>query len=147
MELSMCADLRIATDRSEFGQTEHNLGLLPGWGGTQRLPRIVGEARAKEIIFTAERFDAATMYEYDFVNEVVEPGEFEERAHELAADLAAGPPIAQRLTKKAMLRGADDVEAGLEIEAQSFGHVLETDDVIEGVSAFMEDREPEFEGQ
>jgi enoyl-CoA hydratase/3-hydroxyacyl-CoA dehydrogenase len=147
MELSMCADMRIATERSEFGQTEHDLGLIPGWGGTQRLQRIVGEARAKEIIFTADRFEAETMYDYDFVNEVVDNDQFEERAHELAADLASGPPIAQKLTKRAMLRGQDDVEAGLEIEAQAFGHLLETDDLMEGVSAFMEDRDPEFEGE
>jgi len=147
MELATCADLRVASGRSEFGQTEHNLGLIPGWGGTQRLRRIVGEGRAKEIIFTAERFEAETMADYGFVNEVVDPDEFEDRTHELAADLAAGPPIAQKLTKRAMARGQDDIEAGLELEAQAFGHLLETEDLMEGVSAFMEDRDPEFEGK
>jgi enoyl-CoA hydratase/3-hydroxyacyl-CoA dehydrogenase len=147
MELATCADLRIATERSEFGQTEHNLGLIPGWGGTQRLQRIVGEGRAKEVIFTAERFEAETMYDYDFVNEVVDPDDFEERAHELAADLAGGPPIAQRLTKEAMHKGQEDMEAGLLVEASAFAHVLDTNDVMEGVSAFMEDRDPEFEGK
>jgi enoyl-CoA hydratase/3-hydroxyacyl-CoA dehydrogenase len=146
-ELAMCADYRLASERSELGLPEHNLGLLPGWGGTQRLQRLVGMSRAKEIIFTAERFDADTMYEYDVVNEVVENDQFEERAHELAADMAAGPPVSRALTKQVMLKGAEDLDAGLELEAQSFGHLLGTDDLMEGITAFMGDSEPEFEGK
>jgi enoyl-CoA hydratase/3-hydroxyacyl-CoA dehydrogenase len=146
MELAMCADLRIASRRSEFGQPEHNLGLLPGWGGTQRLQRIVGMGRAKEIILTGERFDAETMREYGFVTEVTDSDSLLEEARALAEKLADGPPVAQRYTKRAMLRGWDDVEAGLEIEAQAFGHIAASDDAMEGVTAFMSDREPEFEG-
>ncbi|MEM4782052.1 MAG: enoyl-CoA hydratase-related protein, partial [Halalkalicoccus sp.] len=148
MELAACADMRIATERSQFGQPEHNLGLLPGWGGTQRLPRIVGEGRAKEIVFTARNdYEPETMYDYGFVNEVVENDDLEERARELAGDLAAGPPIAQRFTKRAMLAGRDDIDAGLEFEASAFGHLFTTDDLWEGLSAFQSDREPEFEGK
>lgn len=147
MELSMCADLRVASERSEFGQPEHNLGLLPGWGGTQRLAPIVGEGRAKEIIFTAERYDAETMADYGFVNEVVAADELRERAFELAADLAAGPPVAQRYTKRAMQKGRESTEAGLEIEAQAFGHLMSTDDLMEGITAFMGDGEPDFKGK
>ncbi|WP_134671269.1 3-hydroxyacyl-CoA dehydrogenase/enoyl-CoA hydratase family protein [Halorussus marinus] len=147
MELATCADMRIATDRSELGQPEHDLGLLPGWGGTQRLKHIVGEGRAKEIIFTADRFDAETMASYGFVNEVVAPDEFGDRAFELAADLAAGPPIAQKYTKRAMLAGRDDTDAGLEVESQAFGHLMNTDDLMEGVTAFMGDGEPDFQGK
>ncbi|WP_135830192.1 3-hydroxyacyl-CoA dehydrogenase/enoyl-CoA hydratase family protein [Halorussus halobius] len=147
MELATCADLRVASDRSEFGQPEHDLGLLPGWGGTQRLKHVVGEGRAKEIIFTADRFDAETMADYGFVNEVVSVDEFEDRAFELAADLAAGPPVAQQYTKRAMLAGRDDTDAGLEVESQAFGHLMNTDDLMEGVTAFMGDGEPEFEGK
>ena len=146
MELAMCADLRIATERSQFGQPELNLGLLPGWGGTQRLQHIVGEGRAKEIILTAERYDAAEMADYGFVTDVVSKNEFRDAAHDLAADLAAGPPVAQKLTKRAMLRGWEDTEAGLEIESQAFGHLINTDDLMEGVTAFMGDSDPEFEG-
>lgn len=146
MELAMCADLRVASERSTFGQPELNLGLLPGWGGTQRLQHIVGEGRAKEIILTAERYDAAEIADYGFLTEVVEKGDFEERVHELAADLAGGPPVAQKLTKRAMLRGWEDTEAGLEIESQAFGHLMATDDLMEGVTAFMGDSDPEFEG-
>ncbi|WP_255195630.1 3-hydroxyacyl-CoA dehydrogenase/enoyl-CoA hydratase family protein [Halorarius litoreus] len=146
-ELSMCADLRLASERSEIGLPEHNLGLLPGWGGTQRLQRLVGQSRAKEIILTAERFDAETMYDYNVVNEVVENDEFEERAHELAADLAGGPPISRRLTKRAMHAGWESEEAGLELESQAFGHLINTDDLMEGITAFMGDGEPNFEGK
>ena len=147
LELALCCDFRIASERSELGTPEHSLGLLPGWGGTQRLGRIAGLGRAKEIIFTAKRFDAETMYDYDVVNEVVDNEEFEARVHEFAADLAAGPPIAQMFTKRAMHRGWDDIEAGLELEAQAFGHLINTDDLMEGITAFMGDDDPEFEGK
>jgi len=147
MELATAADMRVASDRSELGQPEHDLGLLPGWGGTQRLARIVGEGRAKEIIFTAERYDAETLAGYGFLNEVVSGDELDERAWELAESLAAGPPIAQKYTKRAMHAGRTDGEAGLEVEAMGFGHVMNTDDLMEGVTAFMRDGEPEFEGK
>jgi len=147
MELATAADMRVASERSELGQPEHDLGLLPGWGGTQRLARIVGEGRAKEIIFTAERYDAETLAEYGFVNDVVPADDLDERARELAASLAAGPPIAQKYTKRAMHAGRTDAEAGLEVEAMGFGHVMNTDDLVEGVTAFMGDGEPEFEGK
>ncbi|WP_254841303.1 3-hydroxyacyl-CoA dehydrogenase/enoyl-CoA hydratase family protein [Natronomonas marina] len=146
-ELALCCDFRLASERSELGTPEHNLGLLPGWGGTQRLMRITGFGRAKEIVFTADRYDPETMYDYDVVNEVVDNESFEERAHEFAADLAAGPPISQKLTKRAMLRGYGDIEAGLELESQAFGHLINTDDLMEGITAFMGDGEPEFEGK
>jgi enoyl-CoA hydratase/3-hydroxyacyl-CoA dehydrogenase len=147
MELSMCADLRIATKRSEFGQPEHNLGLLPGWGGTVRLQRIVGTGRAKEIIFTADRYEAETMADYGFVNEVVDNDDFEARAFEYAKQFSQGPPIAQRYTKRAMHNGWEDTDAGLEVEAQAFGLLFATDDLMEGMTAFMGDRDPEFEGE
>ena len=147
MELATCADLRVASERSELAQPEHNIGIMPGWGGTQRLRHIVGEGRAKEIILTAERYDAETMERYGFLNEVVANDELGERAMELATDLAAGPPVAQRYTKRAMLAGRDDTDAGLETEAQAFGQLMSTDDVMEGMTAFMSDEEPEFEGK
>ena len=147
MEFATCADLRVASEGSELGQPEHNLGLLPGWGGTQRLRHIVGEGRAKEIIFTADRYEAETMADYGFINELVANDELEERAMELAQDLAGGPPVAQRYTKRAMLAGRDDTDAGLEIEAQAFGQLMNTDDLMEGVMAFMSDEDPEFEGK
>ncbi|AXR81342.1 3-hydroxyacyl-CoA dehydrogenase/enoyl-CoA hydratase family protein [Natrarchaeobaculum sulfurireducens] len=146
MELATCADLRVASERSEFGQPELNLGLIPGWGGTQRLANVIGEGRAKEIILTAERYDAETMADYGFVNDVVDNDDLEDTALELAADLAGGPPIALKFTKRAMLAGRDDTDAGLEYEASAFGHLMATDDLMEGITAFMGDGEPEFEG-
>ncbi|MFD1645019.1 3-hydroxyacyl-CoA dehydrogenase/enoyl-CoA hydratase family protein [Haloarchaeobius litoreus] len=147
MELATCADVRVATTRSEFGQPEFNLGLIPGWGGTQRLQRIVGMGRAKEIILTAERFEAEAMADYGFVNEVYDPDEFADAAVEYAEKLAGGPPLAQRFTKRAMLKGWDDVEAGLEVESLGFGHVVASEDVHEGINAFFGDDDPEFEGK
>jgi enoyl-CoA hydratase/3-hydroxyacyl-CoA dehydrogenase len=147
MELATCADMRVASERSTFGQPEHDLGILPGWGGTQRLKHLIGESRAKEVIFTADHYDAETMADYGFVNEVVDNDELEEKALELAEDLAAGPPLAQEYTKKAMLSGRDDTEAGLETEAQAFGHLIGTDDFLEGVSKLQSDEDPEFEGK
>jgi len=87
------------------------------------------------------------MYDYGFVNEVVAVEEFEDRVWEQARDLAAGPPIAQQFTKRAMHAGRDDTDAGLEVEAAAFGHLFNTDDLWEGLAAFQADREPEFEGQ
>jgi len=147
MELAACADLRVATERSELAQPEVNLGIIPGWGGTQRLKHLVGESRAREIILTGERYDAAELAEYGFVNEVVDAGAFEERALELTEQLAGGPPVAYDAIKRAMLAGRDDTDAGLEIEAQAFGHLLGTDDMMEGVSAFFGDEEPDFKGE
>jgi len=147
MELATVADLRIASERSEFGQPEHSLGLLPGWGGTQRLGRLIGESRAKEIILTGDRFDADTMVDYGFLTETVAADDLEEAAMALAEKLAAGPPIAQGFTKRAMLAGRDDVEAGLEIEAQAFGLLATTEDLREGLRAFAEDDEPSFTGE
>jgi enoyl-CoA hydratase/3-hydroxyacyl-CoA dehydrogenase len=147
MELATCADMRVASSRSTFGQPELNLGIMPGWGGTQRLSHLVGESRAKEIILTCDHYDAETMADYGFVNEVVDPDEFRDRALELAEDLAAGPPIATEYTKRAFLAGRDDTEAGLETEAQAFGHLVGTEDFIEGVSKFRSDEDPDFQGE
>ncbi|MFC6955163.1 3-hydroxyacyl-CoA dehydrogenase/enoyl-CoA hydratase family protein [Halorubellus litoreus] len=147
MELATCADVRVASSRSEFGQPEFNLGLLPGWGGTQRLQRIVGMGRAKEIIFTAERFPAEEMEGFGFVNEVYDAESFDEEALAYAEKLAGGPPLAQRFTKRAMHKGWDNHEAGLEVESMGFGHVVGSEDVHEGINAFFGDDDPEFEGK
>ncbi len=147
MELATCADMRIATERSTFGQPEFNLGLLPGWGGTQRLKNHIGESRAREIIFTADHYEAETMHDWGFVNRLVGNDELEDAAVDLASDLAAGPPLAMEYTKKAMLAGRDDTEAGLETEAFAFGHLIATEDVMEGVSKIQSDEDPEFKGK
>jgi enoyl-CoA hydratase/3-hydroxyacyl-CoA dehydrogenase len=147
IELATACDLRIGGREATFGQPEHDLGLLPGFGGTQRLARLIGEGRAREVIFTAQRYGAERMAEYGFLTEVVETGDVRDRALELARDLAAGPPLAQALTKRAMRAGRDGADAGLEVEAQAFGHLVGTADAAEGISAFFDDRDPEFEGE
>jgi enoyl-CoA hydratase/3-hydroxyacyl-CoA dehydrogenase len=148
MELSMCCDIRIASKRSEFGQPELNLGLIPGWGGTQRLSNIIGEGPAKEIILTADQdYTAEDMQDFGFVSEVVDNADLFDTALDMAEDLAQGPPVAQQFTKRAMLKGRDDTDAGLEIEAQGFGHLIGTDDIMEGMTSFMGDSDPDFEGK
>ncbi len=147
MELAACADMRVASERSTFGQPERDLGILPGWGGTQRLTAIIGEGRAREVVLTGDHYDPETMADYGFVNEVVPAEDLTETALDLAEDLAAGPPLAQEYIKRAFLAGRDDTEAGLEVEAQAFGHVVTSEDFLEGVSKMGSDEEPEFEGK
>ncbi|MHB9285842.1 3-hydroxyacyl-CoA dehydrogenase NAD-binding domain-containing protein [Halobacteriales archaeon Cl-PHB] len=147
MELATCADMRIASERSTFGQPELDLGIIPGWGGTQRLKHLIGESRAKEVIFTADHYDPETMADYGFVNEVVPTEEFEEAALDLAKDMAAGPPLAQEALKRAMLAGRDDTEAGLEVEAQASGYLVGSEDFLEGVSKLQSDEDPDFQGK
>lgn len=147
MELATAADIRIAATGATFGQPERDLGLLPAWGGTQRLAQVIGEGPAKEIILTGERYDANEMSGFGFVSEVVDREEFTERSLDLAESIAEGPPIALGHAKRAMNVGRSNREAGLEVEAQAFGHLITTDDLNEGVSAFLEDRDPEFSGK
>jgi enoyl-CoA hydratase/carnithine racemase len=146
LELSMCADLRVASAGSAFGLPEHDLGLLPGWGGSQRLQRLIGESAAKQVVFTAERFPAERMKEFGYLYEVYDEN-FEEQALDFAADIAAGPPIAQRYTKRAMREGFEDIGAGLELESQAFGHLIDTEDLSAGITAFVTGDDPDFEGK
>ncbi|WP_178916832.1 3-hydroxyacyl-CoA dehydrogenase/enoyl-CoA hydratase family protein [Natronomonas gomsonensis] len=147
-ELALACDLRIATEDSEFGFPEINLGLIPGGGGTQRAMRMLTEARAKELVFRGHRIDGELAEEWGLINRAVDDDELEETVEEYVSDLVSGPPIALRKAKKVMNEGRDqDISAGLELESQAFGLLLSTDDMMEGASAFMEDREPEFEGK
>ena len=124
MELATCADLRIAGPEATFGQPELELGLVPGWGGTQRLERIVGTGRAKEVILTAEEYDAETMARYGFVNWVVDDPF--DAACERAASLAEQSRLAQRYAKWAIDHG--EGRAGFRFEAMAFGHAAESRD-------------------
>lgn len=147
MELSMCADLRVASARSEFALPEHNLGLLPGWGGTARLQQLVGESIAKYIVFTGDRFSATQMQDWGFVHEVYDDEEFEDAAMSFAEKVADGPPLAQKYTKRAIHAAAESVDAGLEVEAHAIGHLLDTEDLVAGMEAFHGDDEPDFQGR
>jgi enoyl-CoA hydratase/carnithine racemase len=146
-ELALCADLRIVADDAKLGQPEILLGIIPGAGGTQRLPRLVGVARAKELIFTGRQVDAAEALSIGLANQVVPAAEVLDAAQELARRLAKGPALALRAAKEAIDHGLDtDLATGLDIERVRFAALFATDDQSIGMSAFMEKRPAEFTG-
>ena len=148
LELALSCDLRLATERSEFGCPEIDLGLIPGGGGTQRLTRILGETRAKELVFRGNHIDADRAEDWGLINRAVDREEFDDLVDEWVDDLAGGPPIGLEVAKKVMNEGQDaSIEAALALESQGFGLLSTTDDMMEGAMAFAEDREPEFEGK
>src|SRR5919199_1796289 len=141
-------DIRVAAENATFGFPEVSLGILPGMGGTQRLPRLVGPALAKELIFTGRRVGAEEAREIGLVNRVVPQGEALEVSRELATEIAANAPLAVRHAKSAANRALDvDLVSGLEYEADQFALLFATDDAREGMGAFAERRKPEFEGR
>lgn len=147
-ELALACDIRIVAENALFGFPEVGLGILPGMGGTQRLPRLIGPALAKELIFSARRIDAAEAREIGLVNRVVPEGEALNAARELAAEIAANGPVAVRHAKTAANRALDvDLISGLEYEADQFALLFATKDAREGMGAFVEKRKPQFEGR
>src|SRR3712207_5257195 len=147
-EVALACDVRIAAGNALFGFPEVSLGILPGMGGTQRLPRLVGPAFAKELIFTGRRIGAKEAHEIGLVNRVVSRGEALKVAKELAAEIAANGPLAVRHAKAATNRAMDvDLVSGLEYEADQFALLFATEDAREGMGAFAERRTPEFEGR
>jgi enoyl-CoA hydratase len=147
-ELAMACDIRIASEKAQMGQTEINIGLIPGWGGTQRLPRYIGKGIAKEMIFTGRRIDAKTAENLGLVNAVVPSDQLMVKVKELALELAAKPPIAIRLNK-ALINSSTETypDVGMMQEAQAFGLATSTEDFNEGVTAFLEKRKPQFKGR
>ncbi len=138
-ELAMCCDIRIAADDAKLGQPEILLGIIPGAGGTQRLPRLVGVSRAKEIILTGRFVDASEALQIGLVNSVVPATDTYTAAAELAARLARGPALAMRAAKEAIDRGIEtDLETGLAIERLQFSALFATDDRTIGMSSFIE---------
>jgi enoyl-CoA hydratase len=146
LELAMACDLIIASEKARFGQPEINLALIPGFGGTQRLPHRIGYARARELIMTGEMFDAKTALEWGLVNKVVAPEQLIAEARSLAAKLASKSGVALRQAKAA-LRASFTMEedAGLRFEQSAFGLVFASDDRIEGTKAFVEKRDPKWQ--
>ncbi|HID18152.1 TPA: 3-hydroxyacyl-CoA dehydrogenase/enoyl-CoA hydratase family protein, partial [Candidatus Bathyarchaeota archaeon] len=148
LELTLACDLRIMSKKAFVALPELNLGLFPGWGGTQRLASLIGLSRAKQIILMRENVDAETAFKYGIANYIVEPEKFEEFVYEIAKKLAEGPPIAYKLVKKVMCHGNQPhLRAGLYMEAASGGDVAVTEDIAEGIMAFMYRRKPEFKGK
>lgn len=147
-ELAMCCDLRIAADDAQLGQPEIRLGIIPGAGGTQRLPRLVGASRAKELVLTGRLVGAEEALQIGLVNRVVAAPDVYPAAYELAARLAKGAPLALRAAKAAIDRGTEtDLATGLEIERILFAGLFATDDQAIGMKAFVEKGKAEFTGR
>lgn len=147
-ELAMACDIRLASENAKFGQPEVNLGVPPGFAGTQRLPRIVGKGRAKELLYTADMIDAQEAYRIGLVNKVTTVEELMGAAVKMAAKIASKGQVAIRLTKSAVNHGLEmDSARGMAYEAEVFGLVFSTADQKEGMTAFLEKRKPEFTGK
>lgn len=140
-ELSMACDIRIAAENAKFGQPEVGLGILPGFGGTQRLPRLVGKGRAKELIYTTDMIDAQEAYRIGLVNNVVPQEELLDYCKNMAAKIISKGSFAVSLSKQAINVGMEtDLASGLQLEANLFGLSFATDDKKEGMTAFLEKR-------
>ncbi|OYR72270.1 enoyl-CoA hydratase/isomerase family protein [Halorubrum ezzemoulense] len=145
-ELALACDLRVAAESAVLGQTEIDLGIIPGWGGTQRLPALVGDEVARRLIFLGERIDATEAAEVGFVGEVVADDDFEDRIDDLAGELAAKPATALRAAKEALnAAGEGSAATGLALERRAWAGLFGTHDQREGMTAFLEKRDPEFE--
>jgi enoyl-CoA hydratase/3-hydroxyacyl-CoA dehydrogenase len=144
-ELAMACDLRIAAQSAMFGQPEINLGIIPGFGGTQRLPRLIGQARALELNLVGDPIDAGQAYELGLVNQVVPDHDLFDTVRSWARRLADQAPLAVEQIKR--VSGASDLEAGIEAEKLGFAAVFGSDDAREGIAAFLEKRRPRFQGR
>lgn len=140
-EISMACDIRIASEKAKFGQPEVGLGITPGFGGTQRLPRLVGPAVAKELIYTADIIGAEEALRIGLINKIVQKDELLDKAKEMANKIANNAPIAIKLCKSAINRGVQcDIDTGIAFEAEVFGECFSTEDQKEGMTAFLEKR-------
>lgn len=147
-ELAMACDLRIASSKAKFGQPEVGLGIVPGFSGTQRLPRLVGIGKAKELIYTAAVIRADEAYRIGLVNQVVEPEELMDACLQMARTIASKAQLAVRYAKEAIGRGAEtDLDTGIAFENNLFGLCFATADQKEGMEAFLWKRTPEFKGK
>jgi enoyl-CoA hydratase len=145
LELALCADFIFASDRAKFGLPEVGLGLIPGFGGTQRLSRRIGAPRARELIYTGRVIDAAEALAIGIVNHVFSHDVLSSKVAETCAAIAEKGPLAVAAAKGVILRGEDvDLTSGCELEAATFGNLFATADAKEGTRAFLEKRKPEF---
>ena len=147
-EMALACDMIVAAEGARFAQPEAKRGIIPGGGGTQRLPRRIGIARAKELIFTGEPVDAPTALEWGLVNRVVPLDKLLDEAKTLAAAVAASGPIAVRQAKRAIDKGIDlALDSGLAFEIEAYNVALASEDRHEGINAFNEKRPPEFKNR
>ncbi|UCE01869.1 MAG: enoyl-CoA hydratase/isomerase family protein [Candidatus Latescibacterota bacterium] len=148
MELLLACDLRVMAESARVGLTETSIGVMPGAGGTQRLPRLIGVTRAKELIFSARRVGAEEALRLGLVNRVVATEEVLAAAKQMAHEIAAQAPLAVRASKHAIDAGLDaGIAAGLDIEASAYALLLPTQDRLEGLRAFAEKRPPKYRGE
>ncbi|AST58760.1 crotonase [Thermoanaerobacterium thermosaccharolyticum] len=144
-ELSMACDIRIASKNAKFGQPEVGLGIIPGFSGTQRLPRIIGTSKAKELIFTGEMINSDEAYRIGLISKIVELSDLIEESKKLAKTMMSKSQIAISLAKEAINKGMEtDLDTGNTIEAEKFSLCFTTDDQKEGMIAFSEKRAPKF---
>lgn len=147
-ELAMCCDLRIANSKAAFGQPEVNLGVMACYGGTQRLPKIVGVGMAKEMLYTGRMVKAIEAKEIGLVNRIVEPEELLNAAEEMMKTIISKGPLAVKYTKVCVNKGLEvSLAYGLEYEKNMIGIILSTDDAMEGINAFMEKRTPNYQNK
>lgn len=147
-EIALACDIRIAAEKAKIGQTELNVGILPGAGGTQRLRNLVGQGKAMEMILTGEPVSAQEAYEIGLVNKVVPLDKLMEEAMSMATKIAEKSPVVTKLAKRAIQNGADlPIDTGLLIEILSQSVVFSTKDHLEGINAFLEKRKPEYTGE
>ncbi|HLE27561.1 MAG TPA: enoyl-CoA hydratase-related protein [Anaerolineales bacterium] len=144
MELALACHIRLIGDRAKLGQPEINLGIIPGWGGTQRLPRIVGKAKAIELILTGDNITAQEAYRLNLVNKVVPGGEVLKTARDLGKKIAQKGAITMKAALDAINGSVRPIGDGLAYEAGQFGVLFQTEDMREGVRAFLEKRQPVF---
>ena len=148
LELALCCDLRIASERARLGMPEVRLAVLPGSGGTQRLPRLVGPARAKELILTGRIISAHDAERIGLVNQVVPSGEARTAADAMAGEIAERGPLAVREAKRLIDAAADlDLDAGLAAELDASERIFSTEDMVEGAKAFFDKRPPTYRGR
>jgi enoyl-CoA hydratase/carnithine racemase len=148
LELALCCDFRVAVEGAHLGLTEVRLGIMPGAGGTQRLTRLVGVARAKELILLGRRITATRAHEIGLVNVVVPPAQLGHMVHELVKELEGCAPVSVAAAKEAIDRGVDVVfDEGLRIERGCYERTLTTEDRNEGLRAFAEKRAPKYQGR
>ena len=146
-ELALAADIRIASATASLGLTETRLAIIPGAGGTQRLPRLVGKGKAKELIFTGKRVDATEALEIGLVNHVCPPEILIDTCHEMAAQICENGPVAIEQAKYAINFGMEtDLSTGLAIESNAYWVCIPTEDRLEGLAAFKEKRKPVYKG-
>lgn len=147
-ELAMSCDIRLASEKAKFGQPEVNLGIIPGYGGTQRLSRLVGRGKAKQLIFSGAMIDASEAYRIGLANEVYPPEELMDKAKELAKSIASKGPMAVSMAKECINHGLDvNLKAGCDFEKTNFGAVFASADAKEGMAAFLEKRPAKFKGE